>query len=169
MGWPAFLQGIFPTQGSNPHILTLPHRRRILYSWATGEAPFGPYIAWNTDTMSYPKHHCSQFAALIGSPPSSIAFSCNYNKIQSCFFVFLGPGEMGLYLLTHSSLQYQGRLLFAPQIPWHYGLHSVPIAKFLRTTGLLHSHFLCLNSPGHFSDYWLLLIPQMDLSWPLFF
>lgn len=76
---------------------------------------------------------------------------------------------MGPYLLTHSPLQYHGRLLFAPQIPWHYGLHSVPIAKFLPTTGLLHSHFLCLNSPGHFSDYWLLLIPQMGLSRPLFF
>lgn len=118
--------------------------------------------------MSYCKHHCSQFPALTGIASSSIAFSCNYSKIQSCFFVFLGPGEMGPHLLTHSPLQYQGRLLFAPQIPWHYGLHSVPIAKFLPTTGLLHTHFLCLNSPGHFSDYWLLLMPQMDLSFFFF-
>ena len=31
-----FLQGIFPTQGSNPCFL---HCRQILYRWATGEAP----------------------------------------------------------------------------------------------------------------------------------
>ena len=114
VGCPAFLQGIFPTQGSKPNILTLPHCRRILHRR-------------NTDIISYPKHHCSQFPALIGIPSSSIAFSCNYNKIQSCFFIFLGPGEMGPHLITHSPLQYQGRLLSAPQIPWHHGHHSVPL------------------------------------------
>ena len=32
------LQGIFPTQGSNPHLLHLLHCRWILYHWATCEA-----------------------------------------------------------------------------------------------------------------------------------
>ena len=36
VGSRSLLQGIFPTQGSNPG---LPQRRRILYSWATREAP----------------------------------------------------------------------------------------------------------------------------------
>ena len=30
------LQGIFPTQGSNPHLLCLLHWRKTLYAWATG-------------------------------------------------------------------------------------------------------------------------------------
>lgn len=34
---------------------------------------------------------------------------------------------MGPHLITHSRLQYQGRLLSAPQIPWHHGSHSVPL------------------------------------------
>ena len=38
VGYPALLQGIFPTQGSKPHLLPLLHRRRILYCWATREA-----------------------------------------------------------------------------------------------------------------------------------
>ena len=33
-----FLQGIFPTPGSNPHLLWLLQCRQILYCWATGEA-----------------------------------------------------------------------------------------------------------------------------------
>ena len=32
------LQGIFPTQGSNPHLLCLLYCRQILYHWATREA-----------------------------------------------------------------------------------------------------------------------------------
>ena len=36
--WVALLQGIFPAQGSNPHIQWLLHCRKILYCWATVEA-----------------------------------------------------------------------------------------------------------------------------------
>ena len=32
------LQGVFPTQGSNPHLLQLLHSRKILYHWATRES-----------------------------------------------------------------------------------------------------------------------------------
>ena len=39
VGCQALLQGIFPTQGSNPHLLCLLHCRWILYHWDTGEAP----------------------------------------------------------------------------------------------------------------------------------
>ena len=46
-GLPFLLQGIFPTQRSNPPLLGLLHCRRILYCRATGEAP------WiNMDTFS---------------------------------------------------------------------------------------------------------------------
>ena len=33
-------RGIFPIQELNPYLLQLPHCRQILYSWATGEAPY---------------------------------------------------------------------------------------------------------------------------------
>lgn len=101
--------------------------------------------------MSYPKHHCSQFPALTGIPYSSIAFSSNYNKTQSCFHVFLGPGGMGPHLLTHSPLRSQGRLLLAPWIPQHL----VPTAKFPLTSGPLHSCFLCLKQFPRAFLYWL--------------
>ena len=42
-GCHAFLQGIFLTQGSNPHFLYLLHYRQILYCWATREAHDIPY------------------------------------------------------------------------------------------------------------------------------
>ena len=38
VGCHALLQGIFPTQGSNPHLQHLLHCRRILHDWATREA-----------------------------------------------------------------------------------------------------------------------------------
>ena len=37
VGCHSFLQGIFPTQGSNPCLLHLLHCRWILYCWTTGE------------------------------------------------------------------------------------------------------------------------------------
>ena len=39
VGCHALLQGIVRTQGSNPHLLRLPHCRQILYHWATGKVP----------------------------------------------------------------------------------------------------------------------------------
>ena len=38
-GCHVLLQGIFPTQGSNPCLLCLLHCRQIFYLWATGKAP----------------------------------------------------------------------------------------------------------------------------------
>ena len=40
VGFHAFLQGIFPTQGPNPHLLRC---RRILYHWAMGETQWSLY------------------------------------------------------------------------------------------------------------------------------
>ena len=37
-GCHSLLQGIFPTQGSNPSLLRLLHYRRVLFHWATREA-----------------------------------------------------------------------------------------------------------------------------------
>ena len=47
----SLLQGIFPTQGSNPG---LPHCRQILYSWATREAPLSPREMANEQTGNLP-------------------------------------------------------------------------------------------------------------------
>ena len=43
----ALLQGIFPTQGTNPYLL---HCRRILYHWATGEGQ-----QWSSHQLFSPK------------------------------------------------------------------------------------------------------------------
>ena len=37
------LKGVFPTQGSNLHLLSLLHCRRFLYHWPTREAHWSPY------------------------------------------------------------------------------------------------------------------------------
>ena len=42
MGCHFLLQGIFPTQGSNPRLLRFLHYSQILYCWATWEAPDVP-------------------------------------------------------------------------------------------------------------------------------
>ena len=37
---PAFLQGVFPSQGLNPNLLCLQHCRQILHCWANWETPY---------------------------------------------------------------------------------------------------------------------------------
>ena len=37
---PAFLQGIFPSQGLNPNLLCLQHCRQSLHCWANWETPY---------------------------------------------------------------------------------------------------------------------------------
>ena len=44
VGCHAFLQGIFSTQGSNPHLLCFLHCRWILYSWVPREAQIILYL-----------------------------------------------------------------------------------------------------------------------------
>ena len=46
MGCHVSLQGIFPIQGLNPHLLCLLHCRQILYCQATGEA-----LGYTTDSL----------------------------------------------------------------------------------------------------------------------
>ena len=49
VGCHALLQGIFLTQGSNLWLLQLLHCRRILYRWATGEAPWEVVVRYFVD------------------------------------------------------------------------------------------------------------------------
>ena len=44
VGCHALLQGIFVTQGSNPHLLWLLHCMQIIYCWAPGETPLEAQI-----------------------------------------------------------------------------------------------------------------------------
>ena len=48
MGRLSLLQGIFPTQGSNPG---LPHHRRILYQLSHKRSPCGPELAFNRNKL----------------------------------------------------------------------------------------------------------------------
>ena len=45
MGCHALLQGLFPTQGLNPCLLSFLHCRWILYHWTTGEAHLSIYLS----------------------------------------------------------------------------------------------------------------------------
>ena len=58
-----FLQGIFPTQGSNPRLL---HCRQILYHWATREAHFLTWAITNkaTDNNLYKSFYGYEFSFL---------------------------------------------------------------------------------------------------------
>ena len=47
VGCHALLQGIFPTERSNPCLLCLLHCRQILYCWTTREAPSATYMLPN--------------------------------------------------------------------------------------------------------------------------
>ena len=46
------LQGIFPIQESDPHVLGLLHYRWILYYWDTGESP--QFLNFSTETYQMP-------------------------------------------------------------------------------------------------------------------
>ena len=62
VGYYFLLQGIFPTQGSNPHVLQLLHCRRILYCWTNNiskvyyfhfEVVWFFSLWWKTENLNY--------------------------------------------------------------------------------------------------------------------
>ena len=58
------LQGIFLTQGSNPHLLSILHCRWTLYCWATGESPCTSY-----PSLKHTKQFPSQRFTHADTPP----------------------------------------------------------------------------------------------------
>ena len=70
MGCHFLLQAIFPTQGLDPNLLRLLHCRRILYHWATREAPVVCYCSL-TGLCS-----CQESLALPPNSLSAIVLSC---------------------------------------------------------------------------------------------
>ena len=62
---PSF-RGIFPAQGSNPHLLWLLHCRWILYHWATEEALYHLGLSSNG-----PLEETSSCSCSISAPPSN--------------------------------------------------------------------------------------------------
>ena len=76
MGCQFLLQGIFPTQGSNPCLLRLLHWRQILYCWATWEAPYIEILdsiasqffvfVQESLTAAHPRVLCLSFTTLMG-------------------------------------------------------------------------------------------------------
>ena len=68
VGCHVFLQGIFPTQGSNPGLL---HCRQILYQWATREAQFSTWQpvyknsnTWGKKSLPFIKHQAHSASGL---------------------------------------------------------------------------------------------------------
>ena len=66
VGCLTLLQGVFPTQGSNPHLLWLLHSRWILYHWRNPREPHGTNRK-NSLTHSHPFHPKLELSADRGS------------------------------------------------------------------------------------------------------
>ena len=85
------LQGIFPTQGSNPPLLRLRHCRRILYCWAIGEAPqivlkhlhFLTCISWR---IMYISISCINNSETSVQNASYFTFSPTSNLLSPCLW-----------------------------------------------------------------------------------
>ena len=72
-----FLQGIFPTQGSNPGLLYLLYSRQILSRWATGEARLS---SEGSSIVPLGSLHILQFTLyFLNSLLLSLLFSITYN------------------------------------------------------------------------------------------
>ena len=72
----AVLQGIFPTQGSNPSLLCLLHCRRSLYCWDTREASLSS-IAEHFYSFSFTDHPVSLLPT-----PCQILWNNVFHKLQ---------------------------------------------------------------------------------------
>ena len=88
------LQGILPTQGSNPHLL---HCRQILYRWAIGEAPLIVLLRYNLYTIKFTsfKHVIPKYYYVYRVVPhitlvSNISITLRKNS-SCCFAVKLSP------------------------------------------------------------------------------
>ena len=96
MGSHVLLQGIFPTQGLNPALLCLLHRRQILHHWATREA-----LVCNVVLLKLPKFinpYNEYWIPII----SRVLYTVNDIDIDKCFVLFLSF-QRNLYL--HSGLK----------------------------------------------------------------
>ena len=96
MGSRVLLQGTFPTQGLNPALLCLLHRRQILHHWATREA-----LVCNVVLLKLLKfiNPCNEYWIPI---ISRVLYTVNDIDIDKCFVLFLSF-QRNLYL--HSGLK----------------------------------------------------------------
>ena len=84
VGCHALLQGIFPTEGSNPGLLCLLHCSKILYCWATREAPdhsaeFLVICVHTSSSSQYVAPISSSMASTVGLSWTCIEFNRQYN------------------------------------------------------------------------------------------
>ena len=90
-GCQVLLQGIFPTQGSNPHVL---HCRQIFYCWATGRSPWCPsrrikkqsthsicHVKMKQKMAIYKLRH--RFSADTKSPSTSISWTSQPKNLRN--------------------------------------------------------------------------------------
>ena len=88
-----FLQGIFPTQESNPCLLQLLYCKLILYLWATGEAHlthsrYQMNVCWMKDWMEISQIHAMHWHSEILDPINPLMTICPLGLIQ------LSTGDM---------------------------------------------------------------------------
>ena len=72
------LQGIFPTKGSNPCLLSLLHCRQIHYCWASGEAQIVLYVYPNELSLKRSHRHFSKM----------LSFGTNPRLLLEGYFIF---------------------------------------------------------------------------------
>ena len=81
MGWHFLLQEIYPTWGSDPHLLHLLHCRRILYLLSHMESPNSIYCCCRSVAKLCPTLCDSMDCSTPGFPVLTI--SCNLLKLMS--------------------------------------------------------------------------------------
>ena len=122
VGCHVLLQGIFMTQGSNPHLLRLLHCRWILYHWATGEAPcmcvcgcvyvYTHHIFIIRSSIERHLAGCFRALAIVNSAAVSTGVHVSFELEFSCF-LDICPG-MGLldHMVTLVSVFEEAYMLF---------------------------------------------------------
>ena len=94
------LQGIFPSQGSNPHLLHCrqsPYYRWILYPWATREAPI-MFLMLKSCGIIF-------FNWSIADLRGSVSFRCTKKQFSYIYYVYIYNTIYILQILFHRLLQ----------------------------------------------------------------
>ena len=139
------LQGIFPTQGSNPGLL---HCRQILYHWATGDAlqfcrEIKSIKSWNISVFIFSSclHCCraSQVAQLVKNGKAGKESACSVGDLGS--IPGLGRfGEGNSYPFQHSDLENSTDYSMGLQKTWLILLITLSLS-------LLAVWFMVLSDP----------------------
>ena len=151
MGCCALLQGIFPTQGSGPHLLRLLH-------WQSCSLPLAPF------GKPWSEAHLAETALAAEGEPSHLTWTWSWSPAKSPFPHAKFPGKPTIHTDSLAQLMAPFELIVcAPQLPPSL-VHSKPIgASLLPVTPypipVLSLHILDLDNSLHLSFPFYVLLP----------